>query len=198
MGATLHRDFKVFKAFVGINDDDLFGNGETVIVMSEQAEKNCYPHSYKWRFEYIGGLNSFQQSYLPRTAYFYDDGQSQSPLVENGKQFSSHIKRLYELSDLLTVDQLHALGWYGYSWSEECFQKTTRTPSHKRFSNYLGTRYAHRLDGDDDVARMLREACDIVPPGSAHPWMAGLWRVDGWQFDEIERATESEDLKTAV
>lgn len=198
MGATLYKEFKVFKMDVGLQYDDLFGTSETIVVASNHCEKNCFPHTYKWSFEFIGSLNSLQNIYLPKTAYFFDDGLSQSKTLANGKAFTSHVKSLYETAGPMKVNDLHEIGWFGYSWSEVTCSKFESTDHLKLFKYWLGTRYAARIETQADIESMLHEAYIAVPPGSEHPWIGCLWRLDASQVGKIQAAPVGTDFRMAI
>jgi len=195
MGATLFREHKVFKMDLGIDDGSMFG-GETVIVASLHCEKNCRPHTYKWSLEYIGGVDTFVSRYLPETAYFFDDGLSQCGYAPTGAAFKRHLKRLYNSAGLLTVDDLHSMGFHGYSWPEEQISKISDRSNLMKFSDWLGTRYAGKLDTDADVEKLIREAYEMVPSNVKNIWMFLLWRLDHTQVKKLQPDLEINDSAT--
>lgn len=194
MGATLFREHKVFKMDLGIDDGSMFG-GETVIVASLHCEKNCYPHTYNWSLEFIGGVDLFVNRYLPETAYFFDDGLSQGGHVPNGAAFERHLKKLYNTAGPLTVDELHSMGFHGYSWPEDQASKISDRSNLKTFTYWLGTRCAGKLDTDADVEKLIREAYEMVPSDAKNIWTFLLWRLDYTQVNQLQKAPDGTHFK---
>lgn len=197
MGATLFRKHAVFKMDLGLQDASLFGGGETVCVASLHCEKNCYPHSYKWDFEFIGSVDLFQDRYLPETAYFFDDGLSQASYMPTGAAFTKHLKERYAKAGPLTVAAMQGMDWYGYSWSDTDVQLLTERAHLKEFTYYLGTRHAARVDDAGDIEKMVREAYQIIAT-SERVWLGRLWGLSASQVAELARVPDQTQFLTVA
>lgn len=195
MGATLFRKHAVYKMDLGLQAASMFGGGETVCVASLHCEKNCYPHSYKWDFEFIGSVDLFQDRYLPETAYFFDDGLSQASYMPTGAAFTKHLKELYAKAGPLTVAAMHEMDWYGYSWSDTDVQLLTERAHLKEFTYYLGTRHAARVDDAGDVEKMVREAYQVIA-ASERVWLGRLWGLSASRVAELARVPDGTQFLT--
>lgn len=181
MGSTLFRNHKVFKMDMGISDGDSIIGDETVVVVSEQCEQNCYPHKYKTNIEFIGSVDRFSNSYIPRTAYYFDDGLSKSPTIKNGSAFKRLMNTLFSEACPLTVNSLHNMGYWGYSWSEEDAGYIRDRANLTSFTNWLGTRYGAPISTDADIHMMIKQAYQIVNKDTNNIWMSRLWRMDRYE-----------------
>ncbi|RYY74522.1 MAG: hypothetical protein EOO52_13235 [Gammaproteobacteria bacterium] len=189
MGATLIRNHKVFKIDQGKTDDCSLSGIEIVIVASERCSKNCDPHIYKAGIEFIGTIDLFENSYLPKTSYFYNDGLSQSSTLKDGSAFTKHIKKLHDKAETLTVNDLHSMGYYGYSWPVEQVINIDDRSNLKTFSYWLGTRCGAPITSGDDVLRMVCEAGQILcSEKESNIWMSCLWSLDLEQAAKLQQA----------
>lgn len=189
MGATLIRNHKVFKLDKSLSGGH--GPHEIVIVTSEHCSKNCFPHSYRIGIEFIGSAELFENSYLPKTAYFFDDGLSQSSTLKNGSAFTKHLKKLHQDAQYLTISDLHSLGYYGYSWPAEKVLHLKDPANLKTFSYWLGTRCGSAIATVDDMLRMIAEAGQILSNDKENNiWMSHLWSLD---LDQIAKLQQAKD-----
>lgn len=189
MGATIFRNHNVFRLEKGITSDPV-QNG-VVIVTSEHCSKNCFPHTYRAGIEFIGSAELFENSYLPKTAYFFDDGLSQSSTLKNGSAFTKHLKRLHQEAKYLTISDLHSLGYYGYSWPEEKVLHLKDKTNLKTFSFWLGTRCGSAIATVDDMLRMIAEAGQILSNDKENNiWMSHLWSLD---LDQVAKLQQAKD-----
>lgn len=194
MGATIFRNHKVFRMDKAITSDPVLGG--VVIVTSEHCSKNCFPHTYSAGIEFIGSVELFENSYLPKTAYFFDDGLSQSSTLKNGSAFTKHLKKLYQEAKGLTISDIHSLGYYGYSWPVEMVPLLSDPTNLKTFSFWLGTRCGSAIATVDDMLRMIAEAGQILSNDKENNiWMSHLWSLDREQVEKLEQAEEGTHFK---
>ena len=195
MGATLVRKHAVYKMDLGLQTASMFGGGETVCVASLHCEKNSYPHSYKWDFEFIGSVDLFQDRYLPETAYFFDDGLSQASYMPTGAAFTKHLRELYAKAGPLTVTAMHEMDWFGYSWSDTDVQLLTERAHLKEFTYSLGTRHAARVDDAGDIEKMVREAYEVIA-ASERVWLSRLWSLSAANVAKLARVPDGTQFLT--
>lgn len=194
MGATIFRNHKVFRLDKAITSDPVLSG--VVIVSSEHCSKNCFPHTYSAGIEFIGSVELFENSYLPKTAYFFDDGLSQSSTLKNGSAFTKHLKKLYQEAKGLTISDIHSLGYYGYSWPVEMVPLLSDPTNLKTFSFWLGTRCGSAIATVDDMLRMIAEAGQILSNDKKNNiWMSHLWSLDREQVEKLEQAEDGTHFK---
>lgn len=196
MGATIFRDHKVFKLDLGLSDGSSMFGSETVIVVSDHCEKNCYPHTYKTSIEFIGSVDKFSNRYIPKTAYYFNDGLSQSATIKNGAAFQKVMQKLFAEARELTVADLHSMGFYGYSWPEEQTPRISDRSNLKTFSYWLGTRCAGRLDTEADMHKMIHEAYKIVSCDQDDIWMSRLWSLQADQVAKLQQVENGTRFKS--
>ena len=196
MGATIFRDHKVFKMDLGLSDGSSMFGSETVIVVSDHCEKNCYPHTYKTSIEFIGSADKFSNSYIPKAAYYFNDGLSQCATVKNGTAFQKLMQKLFAEARPLTLNDLHAMGFYGYSWCEEEARHISDRSNLKTFTYWLGTRCASRVDTEADMHKMIQEAYEILSHLKDDIWMSRLWSLQPDQVAKLQQAENGTRFKS--
>ncbi len=177
MSTTLYRDYQVFKMDLGIATSAMSTSTTTICVASLRCEKNCFPHAYRWSFDFIGSSENFIDRYLPETAFYFDDGLSEAWFLSGGLAFQRYLARLAVTAKPLTVADMHEMNWYGYSLDAND-TALIADPSHlKEYMTSFGTRHAGIITTEDHVERMVRDIYQ-VKANSKRVWLPGLWRVE--------------------
>lgn len=188
MSSTIFINHRVYKMDLGISDGNSIFVDDTVVVVSDYCEQNCYPHTYKTIIEFIGSVDRFSNSYIPRTAYYFDDGLSKSPMIKNGTAFKGLMNKLFSEASPLTVNSLHAMGFFGYSWSDADVGYISDQAKLTCFTHWLGTRYGARISTDADIHMMISQAYEIVNQDTNNIWMSRLWKIDRYDVEKLEQA----------
>ena len=180
MSADLIKEIKVFKISV-TDSGNTFGPDGGVLVASLSADKNCYPHAYKWGINFVCDAKRFEAVAALELANYFEMGLLQATFIDGYEQCIKHITDLHQASSDLTVDDMHGMGYYGYSLPDNCLGFL---PSHnlKRIESYLGVRHGSPLSTVDQLNHMIDEvltikACPNLP-------FSDLWCSEVWALDE--------------
>ena len=166
MSSDIYVDFRVFTAKLPdniqiANSDELFPDPTIVIVMSKSGAKNTYPFTAAWKFDFIGGVSEFNNSYLDEMAYYFDDGLAQSKTVKNGAAFKNLMTQEFSSAKPLTAQELIKRGIEAYVWDACSYNLISNKEDKVAFVQYDSTRYATKISSDDDILQMIIEATQI-------------------------------------
>jgi hypothetical protein len=180
MSSNTYTDFLVFttgiRSEVNTQPIDLFSNGtEVVIVISQSHANNVDTSQEIWSCDYIGPVSSMFSDYVPKMAYFFDDGLARSTTINNGENFAKLMSKLYMVADPITLQDLASRGIRGYSWSIEEYQQVPIGPQPIEYEYFSTKRVGFLFGSEQDVINMIQQSLIIRERAGNHVWAGRPW-----------------------
>ncbi|POP51548.1 hypothetical protein [Zhongshania marina] len=187
MSSNTYTDFLVFttgiRSEVNTQPIDLFSNGtEVVIVISQSHANNVDTSQETWSCDYIGPVSTMISDYVPKMAYFFDDGLARSNTIPNGTEFSKLMSKLYMVADPITLQDLASRGVRGYSWSIEEYQQAPVGADPIEYDYFSTKRMGYVFGGEEDVINMIQQSLIIRQKANNHVWAGRPWLAVSGDF----------------
>lgn len=143
-------------------DEGLFGtDNELSVVMGKIHSSNVCPAAPRWIIMFVGTSPELMRNFFPMLGGLVKDGYLVAPTFMSGSRLIAHIKDEFYRACAITVDVMHDLGVFAYSWTDAYYREIPSKGDGIEYKALNQVRHGYLLGGNDDVELMIHQSASI-------------------------------------